>query len=114
MIVSRTDSVKIEQDNFCPHVHPDCDCGPIPVASLVTPTRAVPIEGSPSLPQNPRLVPLANIAMEDSAENASVIGGAVPCAVKGLTSLDLLRWRRLRSFARWWRRLPGQLRVFIC
>ena len=29
-------------------------------------------------------------------------------------SLDLLRWRRLRSFARWGRRLPGQIRVLIC
>jgi len=57
---------------------PRFDSAPIPIASPVTPTRAVQIEGSPSLRQNPRLVPLADIAVEESAENASLRGRRSP------------------------------------
>ena len=133
MILLRAGRVQIEQNNFCPaYASRAAIARPIPLAAPVTPT---PLSRS-------NVNQLASVAhmMQLFAKSASrpgvhprkelrsnrlsgcptcrlytsCRGGAVPCALRGLTSPDLLRWRQLRSFARWGRRLPGQIRVLSC
>src|SRR5205807_9233833 len=83
VIFSRTYCVQIEQDNFCPQCASRAAIArPFPLAAPVTPTRAVQIEGSPSLLQKRRLVPLPNIAVEESAENRAEFSLRLPHAYR--------------------------------
>ena len=59
---------------------PGCDSAAIPTCGAGDADECVQIEGSPSLPQKRRLVPLPNIAVEESAENRAVVSLRLPHA----------------------------------
>jgi hypothetical protein len=81
MIFSRTDSVQIEQDNFCPPMcEPGCDGAANPTCGAGDADACRPNRRLSTLPQKQRLVPLPNIAVEESAENRAVVSLSLPHA----------------------------------
>ena len=134
MILLRAGRVQIEQDNFCPGLcEPGCDSAANPTCGAGDADASLRIECESTRFRGAHDAALREIRVATRRPSTQRVtiesltrlshlplihfsqGRHSPMRPdKTNLSLDLLRWRQLRSLARWGRRLPGQIRVLIC